>query len=137
AVVFSGSILSLQHSDKEGTAVTLADRQLEAYRSLPTTCLPFTTSAGATAPSNPDTTNCTTPSSFPNPYAGTQNPTASDTPDHHSYTVTTTIKCVTVPCSTTTATSTIQAQVTVTESGKTTVLAQEISDFSPAGSTSN
>ena len=38
--VFASSLLDLQHSSKEGTAITLADRQLESYRAMPFNCLP-------------------------------------------------------------------------------------------------
>jgi type II secretory pathway pseudopilin PulG len=134
--VFAGSILTLQHGGKEGTALTLADRQVEAYRALAPSCVPFTTSATASAPTNPNSGSCPTPTSFPNPYAGSQTPTSSDTPDHRSYTVTTTVQCVSASCSTTDPTSTIQIRVTVTEAGGSTILARETSNFSKAASTS-
>src|SRR5262249_9316742 len=38
--VFGSSLAVLRHASAEGTALTLADRQLEAYRSMPFTCIP-------------------------------------------------------------------------------------------------
>ena len=80
--VFASSLLDLRHSSKEGTAITLADRQLESYRAMPYNCLPTTSSW--TAPSG-----CLTPTGFPNPYAASQTTTSAESPDHRIYIVTT------------------------------------------------
>ena len=80
---FTASVKSLTRSGQEGTALSVADRQMEAYRALPFACV---TLNGGTAPSG-----CPAASGFPNPYSASQTPTASDTPDHHTYTVTTAI----------------------------------------------
>ena len=76
--VFTSSLMDLRHSSKEGTAITLADRQLESYRAMPFNCLPTTTSWTAPA-------GCLTPSGFPNPYSGSQTTTSSESPDHRIY----------------------------------------------------
>ena len=80
--VFTSSLMDLRHSSKEGTAISLADRQLESYRAMPFNCLPTTTSWTAPA-------GCLTPSGFPNPYSGSQTTTSSESPDHRTYLVTT------------------------------------------------
>lgn len=76
---FSSSIVSLRRAGAEGTALTVADRQMEAYRALPFACV---TLNSGTAPSG-----CPAASSFPNPYSADQSPTGTDTPDHLTYTV--------------------------------------------------
>lgn len=116
--VFADSLINLQHAGKEGTAITLADRQMETYRSMPYQCIP--SSLPSTAPSG-----CITYSGFPNPYAASQTTTSSDSPDHRVYDVTTAISSP--------ATGTTQIQVTVKQHGASETLAQETSDFSSAG----
>jgi type II secretory pathway pseudopilin PulG len=76
---FSSSVVSLTRAGSEGTALTVADRQMEVYRTLPYSCLALNS---GTAPSG-----CPSMSGFPNPYSADQSPTSSDTPDHRSYTV--------------------------------------------------
>ena len=117
--LFADSLITLQHAGKEGTAVTLADRQMETYRSMPYDCI----SSTFTAPSG-----CVTYSGFPNPYVASQTTTSSESPDHRRYTVTTAITSV--------AGSTDQIAITVTQQGKTEVLAKETSNFSSAGQSS-
>ena len=88
------SIVSLRHSASEGTAITLADRQLETYRSMPFACIPDTTFA--------EPAGCGTYSGFPNPYptagcsplttgCATQVTTSTESPDHRIYKVTTVV----------------------------------------------
>lgn len=114
--VFADSLTSMQHAAKEGTAVTLADRQMETYRSMPYSCI----SATFSAPSG-----CLTYSGFPDPYSASQTTTSADSPDHRIYDITTAI--------TTASGSTYQVQITVTLHGASQILAQETSDFSSAG----
>ncbi len=114
--VFSDSLISLQHAGKEGTAITLADRQMETYRSMPYTCI----SSGFSAPSG-----CIAYSGFPNPYAATQTTTSSESPDHRLYDVATAITAA--------SGSTYQIKITVTQHGASQVLAQETSNFSSLG----
>ena len=114
--IFADSLLSLQHAGKEGTAITLADRQMETYRSMPYSCL----SSVFSAPSG-----CITYSGFPNPYAPSQTTTSSDSPDHRLYDVTTSITAA--------SGSIYQIMVTVAQHGASQTLAQETSDFSPVG----
>ena len=108
----------MQHAAKEGTALTVADRQMESYRSLPFSCIPSTLSG--TAP-----TGCPSFSGFPNPYSASQSVSGSAAPDHRAYTVTTTL-----------AVSGSQKQITVSVSGQTsgTTLARQSSYFSASGS---
>lgn len=77
---FASSVLSVSHAGAEGTALTLADRQMEVYRALPYECVALIQPAG-----------CPTKTGFPNPYSGTQTVAAADSPDHREYTVTTSI----------------------------------------------
>ena len=116
--VFTSSLMDLRHSSKEGTAISLADRQLESYRAMPFNCLPTTTSWTAPA-------GCLTPSGFPNPYSGSQTTTSSESPDHRTYLVTTALSNPT--------TGTLQVTVTVKQSGSTTAMATETSYFSSNG----
>jgi Tfp pilus assembly protein PilV len=83
--LFASSLVSMRHAGKEGTALTLADRQMETYRSMPYSCI----SSTFTQP-----TGCLTYTGFPNPYSATQTPTSSDSPDHQLYDVTTSITTV-------------------------------------------
>jgi len=114
--IFADSLISMQHAGKEGTAITLADRQLETYQTMPYTCISstFATPSG-----------CLAFSGFPNPYAASQTTTSADSPDHRVYDVNTAI--------TPQAGSTYQIKITVEQHGTTEVLAQETSDFSSAG----
>lgn len=114
--LMAGSLITLGHASKEGTAITVADRQLEAYRSMPYLCI----SSSFTTPSG-----CVSYSGFPNPYAASQTTTSTDSPDHRSYDVTTSIASATG--------SGVQVKVTVKLHGASTVLAQEASFFSAAG----
>ena len=109
---YTASVRSLERSGAEGTALTVADRQMESYRSLPFTCIALN---GGTAPAG-----CPSASGFPNPYSATQTPSGTDTPDHRTYTVTTSIS---------TASGVSAVTVSVTNSGGT-ELARESSTFS-------
>jgi Tfp pilus assembly protein PilV len=117
--VFASSVVSLRHSSTEGTAISLADRQLESYRSMPFSCIPST--VPATAPSG-----CGVYISFPNPYAASQVTTQADSPDHRIYKITTRV-------TTGVTGSATQIQVTVALNSGGPTLAQETSDFSTAG----
>jgi type II secretory pathway pseudopilin PulG len=117
--VFADSLTSLQQAGKEGTALTLADRQMETYRSMPYTCI----SSVFSVPSG-----CVTYSGFPNPYAPSQTTTSSESPDHRIYDVSTAITSATG--------STYQIKISVTLHSSSRVLAQETSYFSPAGQSS-
>jgi type II secretory pathway pseudopilin PulG len=115
---FASSVLSISRTGSEGTALTVADRQLEVYRTLPFACI---TLNSGTAPSG-----CPAKTAFPNPYSGTQTPTAADTPDHRTYTVTTTISYATA--------DNLQKQVVVSVTNSAgTELAREASLFSSIG----
>ena len=113
--LFADSLVSMRHASKEGTAITLADRQMETYRSMPFSCI----SSSFSVPSG-----CITYSSFPDPYAASQTTTSSDSPDHRLYDVTTAIS---------TSGSSLQIEVTVAQQGTSGVLAQETSNFSSNG----
>ena len=76
---FASSVVNLRRTGNEGTALTVADRQMEKYRTIPYSCIVLN---GGTAP-----TGCPAASAFPNPYSADQTPTATDTPDHKTYTV--------------------------------------------------
>ena len=114
--LFADSVISLQHAGKEGTAITLADRQMETYRSMPYACISQTFSMPS---------GCITYSGFPNPYAASQTTTSAESPDHRLYDVTTAI--------TSASGSTYQIKITVAQHGSSQVLAQETSDFSSVG----
>jgi type II secretory pathway pseudopilin PulG len=47
--VFGSSLLSIQRSSVKGTAVTLADIQMETYRALPHACIYLSSASGDTA----------------------------------------------------------------------------------------
>ncbi len=118
--VFADCLTAMQHAGKEATAITLADRQMETYRSMPYACISTTFSAPA---------GCITYSSFPNPYSASQTTSTTDSPDHRRYDVTT---------STSSASgSSLQIKVTVTQHGSSEVLAQETSYFSSIGQTAS
>ncbi len=110
--LFADSLFSMQHTGKEGTALTLADRQMETYRSMPYSCI----SSTFVVPSG-----CLTYSGFQNPYAASQTTTSSDSPDHRLYDVTTAIGTV--------SGSGYQIKITVAQHGTSGVLAQETSNF--------
>jgi type II secretory pathway pseudopilin PulG len=76
---FSSSIISLRRAGGEGTALTVADRQMEIYRTLKYSCI---TLNSGTAPSG-----CPAATGFPNPYSADQTPSSTDTPDNRTYTV--------------------------------------------------
>jgi prepilin-type N-terminal cleavage/methylation domain-containing protein len=118
--VFASSILSLQHASKAGTALTITERQLEAYRAMPFACVPRGGSIAMPA-------GCVSPtySGFPDPYQSSQTVSGADAPDNRSYKVTTTV-----------SSSTTNPQITVTvalSSAPATALATESSYFSDAG----
>ena len=127
--VFASSLASLQHSGKEGTAITLADRQLERYRSMPFECIPNS------FPFTPPLT-CGTYPEFPDPYAGSQTILGADSPDLRSYTVTTVPSCAdgTDPCP---AGNPIQIKVTVALTSGGPDLGAETSFFSDVGTSSS
>lgn len=143
--VFASSIVSLQHGAKEGTALSLADRQLEAYRSMSFACLPTSLTSGYTTPAQvgvdpacgapfepPDYTDPRDPSNptpFPNPYAATQQVSGAVSPDHRAYTVATSVTGNSSRC----GGNATQIIVSVTLQGDTTVLARESSCFSSSG----
>ncbi len=118
--VFASSLLNLRHASKEGTAVSLADRQLESYRAMPFNCLPSTSSWAAPS-------GCLTPTGFPNPYAagGVQVTTSADAPDHRIYKVTTTLSNPSA--------GTLQITVTVALNSGGSSYAKETSYFSSNG----
>jgi Tfp pilus assembly protein PilV len=114
--LFADSLISQQHGAKEGTAITLADRQMETYQSMPYSCI----SSTFAMPSG-----CLAYSGFPNPYAPSQTTTSAESPDHRLYDITTAISAA--------SGSTYQIKITVTQHGSSRVLAQETSDFSSSG----
>jgi type II secretory pathway pseudopilin PulG len=123
--VFSSSIIGLRHTGQEGTAISLADRQLESYRAMPFSCIPVPGNfPPATKP-----TGCATPSGFPDPYLATQVTTSAESPDHRIYKVTTAVS--------TAAGSATQILVTVALNSGGGTLAQETSYFSSAGTSAN
>ncbi len=117
--VFADSLVSMQHAGKEGTAITLADRQMETFESMPYSCI----SSTFAMPSG-----CLAYVGFPNPYAASQTTSSSESPDHRIYDVTTAITAA--------PGSTYQVKITVAEHGTSQVLAEETSDFSSAGQSS-
>ncbi len=118
---FASSILSLQHASKEGTAVTLADRQLESYRAMPFICVPRSGSIAQPAGCSVTPTY----SAFPNPYSSPITVSGASAPDHRSYAVTTTVSA-----SATEPVITVKVALT---SAPSVVLSQETSSFSDAG----
>lgn len=128
---FASSIVTLRHSSMEGTAVTLADRQLEVYRSMPFTCVPSVLPPTSTPPSS-----CGTYVGFPNPYAATQVTSSSEAPDHRQYKVTTAASCI-ANCGGSSPALTLQLTTSVALNSGGPVLARESSYFSPAGTSAN
>jgi type II secretory pathway pseudopilin PulG len=120
--VFSSSILSLQHASKAGTALTIAERQLEAYRAMPFACVPRGGSLAMPASCTATPTYSTFPNPYPDPAHNPQTVSGDDAPDHRTYTVTTAV-----------SSSTTNPQITVTVAQAGTVLATESSYFSDAG----
>ncbi len=119
--VFASSITALSHSGKEGTAVTIADRQLETYRPMTFNCIPSSLPVSAPA-------GCGTYTGFPNPYADSQLLTAAESPDHRAYRVLTAVTAVG---------SSRQIKVTVALNAGGPILAQETSYFSSAGTSAS
>jgi Prokaryotic N-terminal methylation motif len=115
---FGSSISSLEHTGSEDTAITLADRQLETYRSMPFNCVPTTLTGTPPA-------NCQSFTGFPNPYAASQTVSGADAPDHRSYLVTTSVSS---------AGGETRLTVNVALSSGGASLARESSEFSAAGS---
>ncbi len=128
--VFASATVSLQHGARQGTALSLADRQVEAYRSMSWTCIPQTLSG--TSPAPPTPADCATPfgTGFPNPYAATQTVSTASSPDHHAYTVTTSVTANAGGCG---GNGTAQITVNVTAVGLGQTLATETTCFSSAG----
>jgi type II secretory pathway pseudopilin PulG len=89
--VFVASTLSLTRSNIKGTALTIADRQLEAYRAMPYECIVIN---GGTPP--PGQLYCPNSLVFPNAYASDQTVPASESADHRTYQVHTDIVYATV-----------------------------------------
>jgi type II secretory pathway pseudopilin PulG len=118
---FGSSILSLQHASKEGTAITLADRQLEVYRAMPFICVPRSSSIAMPGSCTPTPTY----SVFPNPYTSPITVSGAAAPDNRSYKVTTTVSA-----SATEPVITVKVALT---SAPGTVLGEETSSFSDAG----
>jgi len=91
--VFSSSYMSLSRANMKGTAVTLADRQMETYRTLPYACIYLasgtgdTTYSADTAYSGSQVTGSScSPSATPATSATTASQTVSG-PDNRSYRV--------------------------------------------------
>jgi prepilin-type N-terminal cleavage/methylation domain-containing protein len=119
--VFTSSIVALRHTSRAGTALTIAERQLEAYRAMPFACVP----RGGSIAMPGTCTTAPTYSGFPNPYAASQAVSGADAPDNRSYAVTTAVSS---------SPTNPQITVTVAQSGApATVLATESSYFSDAG----
>lgn len=118
---FASSIISLRHAGNEGTALALADRQMETYRSLPYSCIGSSTTGCDSA-----IVGTFTSGTFPYPWTTSQTIAATDSPDHNAYTVTTSF-----------STSGTEKQITVSvalQSGGS-ELARVASGFTPSGST--
>jgi prepilin-type N-terminal cleavage/methylation domain-containing protein len=91
--VFAASMKSISRAGVAGTAVTIADIQMEAYRSLPYACIYLTSASGdstysgdsAYNASQVTATNCS-PSTTP-PTTATTNSQTVTGPDHRTYRV--------------------------------------------------
>lgn len=128
-MVFVSSLVTLRHTGKEGTAITVADRLLEQYRAMPFANLP----TSLTPPG--DTSSCTAPASFPDPTLSCQQVTAGNSPDHRPYVATTTATSSTVtPAG---GTSYIQIAITVSVRSNGSEMARETSYFTSLDSTSS
>jgi type II secretory pathway pseudopilin PulG len=91
--VFSSSYTSLSRASMKGTAVTVADKQMETYRTLPYSCIYLTSASGDstyTGDSAYAAPQVTGSSCSPNATPATSATTASQTvsgPDNRSYRV--------------------------------------------------
>jgi len=91
--VFSSSYVSLGRANMKGTAVTMADKQMEAYRTLPYSCVYLTSGSGDgtyTGDSAYSASQVTAANCSPNATPATSATTASQTvsgPDTRSYRV--------------------------------------------------
>lgn len=91
--VFASSFTSLSRASMKGTAVTLADKQMETYRTVPYACVYLTSGSGdstysgdgAYSASQVTGSSCS-PSSTPPTSATTASQTVSG-PDHRTYRV--------------------------------------------------
>jgi type II secretory pathway pseudopilin PulG len=121
--LFASSLVVLNHSGREGTAVSLADRQVEVYRAMSFNCIPDPSDF---PPSSPPT-GCGTYTGFPNPYDDDQVTTAAESPDQNAYRVTTEVTDVSGSGSAT------EIKVTVALASGGPALANATSYFSTAG----
>ena len=91
--VFSSSYTSLSRANMKGTAVTVADKQMETYRTLPYSCIYLTSGSGDSTYSGDSSysaSQVTASSCSPNTTPATASTTASQTvagPDNRSYRV--------------------------------------------------
>lgn len=91
--VFSSSYTSLSRANMKGTAVTVADKQMETYRTLPYSCIYLTSGSGDgtySGDSAYSASQVTASSCSPNTTPATASTTASQTvagPDNRSYRV--------------------------------------------------
>ena len=91
--VFASSFTSLSRASMKGTAVTLADKQMETYRTVPYSCIYLTSGSGdstysgdsAYSASQVTAANCS-PNATPATSATTSSQTVSG-PDHRTYRV--------------------------------------------------
>jgi type II secretory pathway pseudopilin PulG len=132
--VFSSSYTSLSRANMKGTAVTLADKQMETYRTLPYACIYLTsatgdsTYSGDTAYSGSQVTGSScSPSSTPATSATTASQTVSG-PDNRSYRVDTYIVSTTPSGGRALKNVTVVVRA-VTNGAVGTVLAREASTF--------
>jgi Tfp pilus assembly protein PilV len=121
--LFASSLVVLNHSGREGTAVSLADRQLEVYRAMPFSCIP---DPNDFPPSSPPA-GCGSYTGFPNPYDDDQVTTAAESPDQNIYRITTQVTDVSGSGSAT------EVKVTVGLASGGPALANATSYFSAAG----
>jgi hypothetical protein len=132
--VFSSSYTSLTRANMKGTAVTMADKQMETYRTLPYACIYLTsasgdsTYSGDTAYSGSQVTGSScSPSSTPATSATTASQTVSG-PDNRSYRVDTYIVSATPSGGRALKSVTVVVRA-VTNGAVGTVLAREASTF--------
>jgi Tfp pilus assembly protein PilV len=135
--VFAASMKSISRAGVAGTAVTLADIQMESYRSLPYSCVYLTSATGdstytadsAYSASEVTAANCS-PSATPPTNATTASRTVTG-PDHRSYRIDTYIVSATPTGGRALKTVTVVVrQVTAGVVGKT--LAREATTFDQA-----
>lgn len=125
--VFVASALSVNRATVRSTALTVASRQMEVYRSLDYACIPVTAGGTLTRPATP-TTCPATPASFPNEYAADQLASGTATPDGRTYDVQTVVTLIA-------GGTEKQISVTVRQGSATgPVVGQQTSYFSLAGS---